>query len=145
MKPALNEQFKTRYFQQYGQCWVNTPIGTMKLVGIVKSEIEDRWLCLMENSNAKEGHFEEYVDDCSLPLRPLSDMTDEEAKIASLGKAGNREQTIKWIEAGIENQMLSYETADYLRSSGFALPFMGYTVEELISAGCCKIQEVKNG
>lgn len=94
-----------------------------------------------------------------LLLKPLSKITNEEAievakiyqsnirGLSLLGIAGVSKQEI--LRAGLEFckridgnywnnfanvfQMLS--AFDYLRSKGYALPFMGYSVEDLVSFG----------
>ena len=87
-----------------------------------------------------------------LELKPLSSITDEDAMDVSkikgwidiLNEKVNIEATKRWL---LENDFLpenfflkfSY-ILDYLRSKGYALPFMGLSVEQLIEYGWLKLK-----
>ena len=85
-----------------------------------------------------------------LGLRPLSSLTKEEIiEIGELvGQAPpenfnpSQESTIgllgKW-ETQIARYEFPFQIADHLRSKGIVLPFMRYSVEELIQAGWVKL------
>lgn len=68
-----------------------------------------------------------------LLLRPLSSITEEEKhhayKISFYGMTDH------------EKIRASVEYADIIRSKGFALPFMGISVEEMVAAGWIKLIE----
>ena len=71
---------------------------------------------------------------CHLELTPLSDITDEDA--IALGFINPESvRTTFFPSVG------KYTTdADYLRSKGYALPYMGLSVEKLIEYGWVKLK-----
>ncbi len=66
----------------------------------------------------------------SLELKPLSKITDEDAKALN-----HSSEYISWLKNKTSKEAMSARVADYLRSKGYAVPFMGYSVEELSSFG----------
>jgi hypothetical protein len=90
-----------------------------------------------------------------LSLRPLSSITDDEAievcKISYLATIGvlpieNNEQHIKtgkWLVS--DTKLIPLNATDYLRSKGFALPYMGLSVEKQIEYGWIKLTPHPNG
>jgi len=94
-----------------------------------------------------------------LLLTPLSDITDEDAKrIATILQLSNNNTSMKdalpftkqlikhWLEyddSFDENVYhLDYlEGCDYLRSKGYALPYLNYSIEDLIEKGWIKLKE----
>lgn len=96
-----------------------------------------------------------------LELKPLSSISDEDAIICAKliykyddtpsGKiASERSHTAEngkdyVIESiqdndGVFHSVVSFEVVDYLRSRGYALPFMGLPVEELVNRGWVKLK-----
>jgi len=88
-----------------------------------------------------------YWDDALLELKPLSEISDEDA--LEVGKIiGNvfTTQDIELIEMGkwklknnvhLENVRIS----DYLRSKGYALPYMDLSVEQMVEFGWIKLSK----
>lgn len=109
--------------------------------------------------NISQEHFN---DDSYLELTPSYQITDEDAKrvceIFDVSYNNNPndeshfdlEGALEWIEAFYEepagyyvdgyagNQLLS--ASDYLRSKGYALPYMGLSVEKQIEYGWVKLK-----
>lgn len=88
---------------------------------------------------------------CRLLAKPLSQITDEDAIEVSLIHGGDKksytnDELIKggkiilkssFTPNGFSDSPMSFiiETIDYLRSKGYALPYMGLTVEQMVKAG----------
>lgn len=109
------------------------------------------------------GIFKEqkHIERSRLLLKPLSSISDEDAIICAKliykyddtpsGKiASERSHTAEngkdyVIESiqdndGVFHSVVSFEVVDYLRSRGYALPFMGLSVEELVIRGWVKLK-----
>lgn len=85
-------------------------------------------------------------NDDYLELKPLSQISDEDAsKVCDLIFITNNNlniQQIKQIVILIEsNNWNNYKIFDYLRSKGYALPYMDLSVEELIEYGWIKLDK----
>lgn len=97
-----------------------------------------------------------------LLLKPLSLITDKDAigiaKIIGWDKlkpsfADGHPLDLKvsirdfnWLKNPLcDKTKLGIEAADYLRSKGYALPWMGLSVETLIEYGWIKLKEANNG
>lgn len=90
-----------------------------------------------------------------LNLKPLSQISDEDAiEVAKMldwfaldfeenhldqFKKHFLNQALEWDHYGIYTSLI---VIDFLRSRGYALPWMGLSVEELIAAGWVKLTEV---
>jgi hypothetical protein len=66
--------------------------------------------------------------DCPIELKPLSSISDEDLK------------RMKLIMLPV-NQPIKNIQVDYLRSKGYALPWMGLSVDEMVEAGWIKLIE----
>jgi hypothetical protein len=80
-----------------------------------------------------------------LILRPLSSITDDEAiEVAKLQdwEYTDRKDIIGAIKIAVKNEWFNYSTCDYLRSKGFALPYMGLSVEKQIEYGWIKLSGI---
>lgn len=80
-----------------------------------------------------------------LELTPLSDITDEDAKkIAVLAYKISRGDIVSGKEYlhQFDKVNASYPTiiSDFLRSKGYALPYMGLSVDKLIEYGWVKLK-----
>lgn len=81
-----------------------------------------------------------HVEDSDyLELKPLSSITDEEHKEILENPIYNTEKSVQ------KNKIGNYYTSDiaitdYLRSKGYALPFMGISVKKLVEFGWIKIK-----
>ena len=79
-----------------------------------------------------------------LELKPLSSITDEDAKFCGFG---NKKDFIKvWDTYGSEVFLERFifnnlHFTDYLRSKGYALPYNGLSVDEQIECGWIKLKQ----
>lgn len=85
-------------------------------------------------------------NDDYLELKPLSQISDEDAsKVCDLIFITNNNlniQQIKQIVILIEsNNWNNYKIFDYLRSKGYALPYIDLSVEDLVEYGWIKLKE----
>lgn len=76
-----------------------------------------------------------------LELKPISSITDEDF-MKIMWKRFPFQPAFK--KRNIYHEHLNVNQADYLRSKGYALPYMGLTVEKLIEYGWVKIKEDKS-
>lgn len=115
---------KSRFFAQYwGQ----------KVIALD----DEQTFIISDLSQIKNWHLE---------LTPLSDITDEDAKkVAALAykiRTGNIVDGKGYLHQ-FDKVNASYPTiiSDYLRSKGYALPWMGLSVEQLMKYGWVKLEE----
>lgn len=118
---ALNKTaVKCRFFAQY---WGTK---TMYVGGVGLVEIGNGgW-------NLKHPDF-------FLQLKPLSKITDEDAISMYRGLERNYESANQFLEDYKSIGFLEQSEADFLRSKGYALPFMNYSVEDLVSFGWVRL------
>lgn len=79
-----------------------------------------------------------------LDLKPLSSITDEDAFNYAKNYLGwtDPEDYKKWfLDQGC--QIKGHRHADYLRSQGYALPWMGLSVETLVEFGWIKLKNIE--
>jgi hypothetical protein len=107
-------------------------------------EMREPW-----DTNAMHSLIEAEQEQAFLFLRPIAQITDEEAiEVAKMG--GYRisftmppNDIRKLLMENVPNDTrwttLGSHTVDYLRSIGIALPFMGHSVQELCDAGWIKL------
>jgi hypothetical protein len=107
-------------------------------------------------------HIVEWTNNFYLELTPLSQISDEDAiEVAKIlfGDDISESELKVWlpkISANLRNQFgsnifpimqpyfsISWQVADYLRSKGYALPYLGISVEEQIELGWIKLKEEK--
>ena len=135
MRPELNDQIRKIFFFQYVNCCQCGDDG---------EEFVADW-----NESTLISFLEAKQEQAFLYLRPLSSITYEEAiEVADIvglliATKDKRKTLVDYLnnEMSREFESLGSHAVDYLRSKGFALPFMGYSVEELISAGFIKLTE----
>ena len=70
-----------------------------------------------------------------LELKPLSKITDEDAISMYRGLERNYESSNQFLEDYKSIGFLEQSEVDFLRSKGYAVPYMEYSVEDLISFG----------
>lgn len=70
-----------------------------------------------------------------LELKPLSKITDEDAISMYRGLERNYESANQFLEDYKSIGFLEQSEVDFLRSKGYAVPFMGYSVDELVKIG----------
>jgi hypothetical protein len=111
---------------------------------------------LLEDEIDISNHTNYSPDEISLLLKPLSEITDEDA--IEIGKilisphaiyhVSNKEWLIKnykyWIENGLvavysSNAKSTLQAYQYLQSKGYALPYMEYSVEYLVKERVYKL------
>ena len=86
-----------------------------------------------------------YVKNGYLLLTPLSAITPEhDIELLNIIATISSDNFLNGILGGnyTKNVSMASEAIDYLRSKGYALPFMGHTVEEMESKGWLKLKEV---
>ncbi len=105
----------------------------------------------------------DYIESCYLELKHLKNITDEEAiQLARISityayhpefkvyKNSFGKPVVSWGDSHHEKYMveteygmINYNTAqtDYLRSKGYAMPYLGYRVSDLVLKGWVKIKE----
>lgn len=73
--------------------------------------------------------------DFFLQLKPLSKITDEDAISMYRGLERNYESANQFLEDYKSIGFFEQSEVDFLRSKGYAVPFMNYSVEDLTSLG----------
>ena len=73
--------------------------------------------------------------DFFLQLKPLSKITDEDAISMYRGLERNYESANQFLEDYKSIGFLEQSEVDFLRSKGYAVPFMEHSVDELIKMG----------
>ena len=127
MEKSINEKeqcvqtdVKCRFFAQY---WGTK---TMYVGGVGLVEVgKGGW-------NLKHPDF-------FLQLKPLSKITDEDAISMYRGLERNYESSNQFLEDYKSIGFLEQSEVDYLRSKGYAVPFMEYSVDDLISFGWVRL------
>ena len=77
--------------------------------------------------------------DFFLQLKLLSKITDEDAISMYRGLERNYESANQFLEDYKSIGFLEQSEVDFLRSKGYAVPFMGYSVEDLVSFGWVRL------
>ena len=131
MKAELNNENKAKFFALYwGQDWLTCPVlgdrGHIYSNTMKDDQIKDRWLT----------------------LKPLSSISDEDAIEVAKMVFGDRfsshliigQSYAHWLN---KNPLyaLDWKVVDYFRSKGYALPWLGLSVEEMVDAGWIKLIE----
>jgi len=134
---------KAKFFAQYwGQKIVHT--GSGKSMRGLGKEIA---MCY---ENADKFQLVLFSNQRSLQLKPLSSITDEDATevVAILKTVGvlssamrEPQKFLEPLKKGKGTIQLILPVADYLRSKGYALPYMGLSIETLCDYGWIKLQE----
>ena len=127
MKKSINDKeqcvqtdVKCRFFAQY---WGTK---TMYVGGVGLVEVgKGGW-------NLKHPDF-------FLQLKPLSKITDEDAISMYRGLERNYESSNQFLEDYKSIGFLEQSEVDFLRSNGYAVPFMNYSVDDLVSFGWVRL------
>ena len=77
--------------------------------------------------------------DFFLQLKPLSKITDEDAISMYRGLERNYESANQFLEDYKSIGFLEQGEVDFLRSNGYAVPFMNYSVDDLVSFGWVRL------
>ena len=135
MEKSINEKeqcvqtdVKCRFFTQYWGQKVVAHTEDLKLNGIKEVRYEPRTLI----------NFKEIETSC-IVLKPLSKITDEDAISMYRGLERNYESANQFLEDYKSIGFLEQSEVDFLRSKGYAVPFMEYSVEDLISFGWVRL------
>ena len=123
MKKSINDKeqcvqtdVKCRFFAQY---WGTK---TMYVGGVGLVEVgKGGW-------NLKHPDF-------FLQLKPISKITDEDAISMYRGLERNYESSNQFLEDYKSIGFLEQSEVDFLRSKGYAVPYMEYSVDELVKIG----------
>lgn len=154
MKAEINNENKAKFYAQYwGQEVLEVP--HLVYVGYPPEPSHDEW----GSETLRSDNIDQVVKhNFPLWLKPLSQISDEEAiELAKIiGCSGNGRgrlhpldrnmpltelgRGIVWSGRYVIDNFKMWDVIDYLRSKGYALPFMGLSVEEMIEAGWIKIK-----
>lgn len=139
MKTEITIENKARFFAQY---WGQPLIGM--------SRVDKQYAPI-------EGYpLDNYkvLEDCFLELKPLSQITDEDAiEVARLQLSGTKEEDIKLhfdpsdpefavctsYHRNDYYEVVNSQSYQYLQSKGYALPWMGLSVNEMVKVGWIKL------
>jgi len=90
-----------------------------------------------------QGILEKYPDISYLHLKPLSSITDEDANAITIYGLYSKG---RFNEVGYDTpsgfQRYSSDSIDFIRSRGYAIRYLGLSVEKMIEYGWIKLQEV---
>jgi len=128
MRTEINLINKAKFFAQYFRQEVLKKSQKSEVIRLIGSDLNSRKI--------KEVHF--------LLLKPLSSITDEDAievaylngHVKSLTDNG-KEDVLDFLNG--DYWCLCFRGVDYLRSKGYALQWMGLSVEEMVEAGWVKL------
>lgn len=122
MKAEINNENKEKFFAQY---WGQDIIHH-----------DDIQYTGYYNSVDEQHMYDSGVDGYCLVLKPLSLISDEDANVLGF--------LCKEIFLNYNNRtgILSTFQTDYLRSKGYALPWVGLSVEEMVESGWIKLIEI---
>lgn len=76
-----------------------------------------------------------------IELKPLSCISNDDAVMVEFMGANNFKRCLESYGDEFENLILKHHQIDYLRSKGYALPYMGISVEKQIEYGWIKLVE----
>lgn len=168
--PVTSSEFWDRHYKISYNDWLNIPevADALKLKLKMSTELKARFFALywgqsilkrrgFEMSNfwtvshnaLYDIHYnvgDHVFNECYLVLRPLSSITDSEM-IALFGPMLPADiYYFRCLLLDKPNDFEGYfedfiKYTDWLRSKGFALPFMGISVEEMVEAGWIKLTE----
>jgi hypothetical protein len=138
---ALNKtDVKCRFFAQYWEQKVVAHLENLETIGVKEVRYEPRTVINFSD-----------IDNCCLVLKQLKEISNEDSiKIAEI--FGIKEDHLffgKFLcncmfdnSADCEENVLFNSNAkaiDYLRSKGYAIPFMEYSISDLISFGWVRL------
>jgi len=122
MKAEINNENKAKFFAQYwGQRIVSHDEYPYKSTNIIEGSLIKKY--------SEDTYF--------IYLKPLSSISDEDAEIIDLRSEDYNEDG--WWDKHGDFYWWSYADVDYLRSKGYALSWMGLSVDEMVEAGWIKL------
>ena len=137
MKAKINNENKAKFFAQYylQKVFVHPDLSVEPMI--------NKWV--FGSDDTHEDFDYEY-----LLLTPISKISVKEAieicnnflreDYKGENNAFKIEQVNHHIEEGLRYQELDYPTYQYLQSKGYALPWMGLSVDQQIEAGWIKLK-----
>ena len=135
MKKSINEKeqcvqtdVKCRFFAQYWGQKLVAHTEDLKVDGIKELRYEPRTVI----------NFKEIETSC-LVLKSLSKITDKDAISMYRGLERNYESANQFLEDYKSIGFLEQSEVDFLRSKGYAVPYMEYSVDELVKIGWVKL------
>lgn len=124
MKVEIDRDNRSVFFQQYHRQYVDSSSGR----------------CRLRDADG--------VDNINwIELIPLSDISDEDAlEFSDIRKIGLPSIKLgkRMIEMFVNGDDINLEEVDYLRSKGYALPWMNLSVDALVKIGWVKLRVPKN-
>lgn len=130
----MSEKRKRRFFAQY--------FG----IRVFQNELNKQYNC--PNYSYPSSIFNKEINEF-LQLKPLSKITDEDAVgVANIISTTIHDSVSKELVFYYKEDILkdpevlcfaSYKTVDYMQSKGYALPFMEYSVDDLVSLGWVRL------
>lgn len=143
IKAEINNENKAKFFAQY---WGQRLIDCNRYaVPVALTSI----LVSMPSTD-----FESIIEQSKILLKPLSSISDEDAnelyKILhpkdNYATEYQIKEAISWLQdefgiSTIKHKWDCIHASDYLRSKGYALPYFGLSVEEMVEAGWIKLNE----
>ncbi len=131
---------KAKFFALYWGQEVLTTSQWKRLYRVENYFLNDTWEVFKD-----EGVNQFNIDNIHLQLKPISSLSKYDFKLIEGNKIMNPESPNDSIDitcGKIGNINLSdLTTTDFLRSRGYALPWMGLSVEKLIEYGWIKLKE----
>ena len=103
----------------------------------ISNSVWNTGVCTVNGYFVNNGNYGKiYVKDTSpLELKPLSKITDEDAVLMYRGLERNYESANQFLEDYKSIGFLEQSEVDFLRSKGYAVPYMEHSVDELIKMG----------
>lgn len=161
MKLENTLENKARFFAQYlnQQVFYQDRIGNIVSFYLSCGNLTKQvWIVSLEDENFEKNELscEANINECQLILTPLSHISDEDAievsKIFGLGHLSGaiKELILSIFRTSINDNGTTSSTNgiknwiqvfDYLRSKGYALPYMDLSVEDLVEYGWVKLKE----
>lgn len=153
-----NLENKARFVAQYLGAQITYPdtdnkLITCKLHGVSLSEIETTYkrkkkgcvgdiLSFKSNGNHNSDFINAYLE-----LKSINEISDEDAEELGglLGWKHPQEYRKHFLENHTHGDSLEQFEVDFLREKGYALPWMGLSVDELINFGWVKLKEKNDG
>ena len=141
MKPISNET-KARYFAMY----LGTSVQSVKeptIDGLLTGVDDDDIFIAFEADSTLCFEVSEYT----LLLRPMRSLTEEEKSIIETIEGLDEDSYISFATMTYNKSDGSYirpfllQSYQYLQSIGIALPYMEYSVQDLVEAGVIKLIE----
>lgn len=108
----------------------------------------EQWIW-RNNDKFKDLPYGSDISECYAELISIADITDQHAiELGIISLGDDYDENVSDLECMkycrdeiISSKILSVKEADYLRSKGYAIDWMGYTVEQLCDFGWLKLKQ----